>query len=69
MADPGEMIPIVDLGPYRAGASGARAAAAGRIATALETIGFFGISNHGVPEEVVAKAFAASRAFRAAVSP
>ena len=65
MADPGEMIPIVDLGPYRAGASGARAAAAGRISVALETIGFFGISNHGVPEDVVANAFAASRAFHA----
>jgi len=56
-------IPIIDIGPFIAGAPGARASVARQIRAALEDIGFFGIANHGLPAEVVERTFDASRRF------
>ena len=56
-------IPIIDIGPFIAGAPGARAAVSSEICAALEDIGFFGIANHGLAAEMVERTFEASRRF------
>ena len=48
MADT-EIIPVIDLGPYLAGAPGAIDGTAGEVRFALTEIGFYFIVNHGVP--------------------
>ena len=58
-------IPVIDLGRYLAGEPGAREAAAAELRRASEEVGFFYIRNHGVPEELVERAFRASQAFHA----
>lgn len=56
-------IPVIDLAPVRA----EDAVGTGRVAAAMrraaEDIGFFYISNHGVPEATIARAEAAARRF------
>ncbi|MGC2412990.1 MAG: 2-oxoglutarate and iron-dependent oxygenase domain-containing protein [Stellaceae bacterium] len=58
-------IPVIDFGPAFGGEPGAlpRVAAAAR--HACENVGFFYALNHGVPEELIDRAFAASRQFHA----
>lgn len=56
-------IPVIDLGPFRAGAPGAKARTAAAIRAALESIGFFGIQNHGLPDAAVDSAIDAAREF------
>ncbi len=56
-------IPVIDYGPYFAGAPGALERVAAEVAHACEHIGFFYALNHGVPEELTDRAFAASRRF------
>ncbi|MBT5107211.1 MAG: isopenicillin N synthase family oxygenase [Rhodospirillaceae bacterium] len=58
-------LPIIDLGPYRSGEDGALNRLADEIKNACETIGFFYVINHGIPEELIANAFAQSRRFHA----
>ena len=58
-------IPVIDYGPYFAGASGALDRVAAEVAFACEKVGFFYAKNHGVPEGVIERAFAASRRFHA----
>jgi isopenicillin N synthase-like dioxygenase len=58
-------IPVIDYGPYFAGAPGALERVAADVAQACENIGFFYALNHGVPQDVIARAFAASRRFHA----
>src|SRR6202023_970142 len=43
-----ELIPVIDIGPYLAGAPGAIDRAAGELRFALTEIGFYFIFNHGV---------------------
>src|ERR1700761_9769861 len=50
-------IPIIDLGPYLAGAPGALDRVAGELRHALTEIGFYSIVNHGVPESLVEAAY------------
>ena len=50
MSAPVETIPVIDLGPYLAGAPDAMERAAAQLRTALTEIGFYFIVNHGVPE-------------------
>ena len=50
MSAPVETIPVIDLGPYFAGAPDAMERAAAQLRTALTEIGFYFIVNHGVPE-------------------
>src|SRR5437763_775477 len=46
-------IPMIDLGPYLAGESGALDRAAAALRHALTGIGFYSIVNHGVPSALV----------------
>jgi isopenicillin N synthase-like dioxygenase len=59
------VIPVIDIGPYRAGVPGALATAATELRQALEGLGFFILINHGVPTELIARTFAAARRFHA----
>src|ERR1700676_7898 len=56
MADT-EIIPVIDLGPYLAGAPGAIDRTAGELRFALAEIGFYFIVNHGVPSEQIRAGF------------
>lgn len=56
-------IPVIDLGPYRRGQAGARASTASAIRQAVETIGFFGIADHGLADASIDGAIAAAREF------
>src|SRR5438552_3200965 len=58
-------IPVIDYGPYFADAPGVLERVAAGVAHACENIGFFYALNHGVPDELIDRAFAASRRFHA----
>jgi isopenicillin N synthase-like dioxygenase len=58
-------VPVIDFGPYFAGEPGALEALAVPLRYACKNIGFFYALNHGVPQEIVDRAFAASRQFHA----
>src|SRR5436190_6862959 len=58
-------IPIIDFGPCFAGEPGALGRTALVVRHACEAVGFFYALNHGVPDTVVERAFAASRRFHA----
>ena len=64
-ADAREEIPVIDLGPYLAGVPGAREQAALELRHAYEDVGFYFITNHGVPQSLVDAAFAAAARFHA----
>ena len=58
-------IPVIDFGPAFAGESGALENVAAIVRDACEHVGFFYALNHGVPEALIDRAFAASRRFHA----
>jgi isopenicillin N synthase-like dioxygenase len=58
-------VPVIDYGPYFASESGALERLAGQVRSACENVGFFYILNHGVPQETIDRAFAASHRFHA----
>jgi isopenicillin N synthase-like dioxygenase len=58
-------IPLIDVGPVFQGAPGAFETVAQDVRRACETIGFFYLAGHGVPQTVIDGAFAASREFHA----
>src|ERR1700740_3559907 len=58
-------IPIIDFGPYFAGEKGALERLAGEVGRACEQGGFFYALRHGVDEQLIDRAFAASRRFHA----
>ena len=58
-------IPVIDYGPYFADTPRALERVAAEVAHACENIGFFYALNHGVPDELIDRAFAASRRFHA----
>ncbi|MEJ0015001.1 MAG: 2-oxoglutarate and iron-dependent oxygenase domain-containing protein [Acetobacteraceae bacterium] len=63
VSDSGNRIPIIDVSAYLAGKPGAdRALAEAITRTCLDT-GFLVISNHGVPQPIIDRAFAAAAAF------
>ena len=59
------VLPVIDLGPYLAGAPGALPAVADELRAALERVGFFLIVNHGVERDLIARTFAEARRFHA----
>ncbi len=63
--DAPETIPVIDLGPYLAGHPGAREKAGAELRQAFEEVGFYFITNHGVPQSLVDAAFDAARRFHA----
>lgn len=60
-----EEFPVVDLGPYRRGETGALAAVAGRLRDALEHIGFLIVVGHGVPAALTDGVVAQTKRFHA----
>src|ERR1700729_2919477 len=58
-------IPVIDYGPYFAGEPGALRRLAEDVRYACENIGFLNVLNHGVPQEIIDRGFAASRRFHA----
>jgi isopenicillin N synthase-like dioxygenase len=60
-----ELIPVVDFGPYFAGEPGALESLGQRLRHACENVGFLYAINHGVPQAVIDRGFAASRRFHA----
>jgi len=58
-------IPVIDFGAVFAGEPGALQRLAPQVRHACEHVGFFYALNHGVPEELIDRAFAASRRFHA----
>ncbi|MCW5746081.1 MAG: isopenicillin N synthase family oxygenase [Alphaproteobacteria bacterium] len=60
-----EVIPVLDLTAYMAGASGALDVLAASMRHALENIGFYFIKGHGVPAALTDATFAAAARFHA----
>jgi isopenicillin N synthase-like dioxygenase len=58
-------IPVIDVGDFLAGRTGALAAAAGHLREALTTVGFFLLTGHGVPVPLIARTFAEAARFHA----
>ncbi len=56
-------IPVIDAGPLLAREPGGAARVAAAMRDAAETVGFFYVSNHGIPDTVIEDARAASRRF------
>jgi isopenicillin N synthase-like dioxygenase len=62
-ARPDLKIPIIDIGPFLAGAPGALEATAKALGDAAETIGFYFIGNHGIPQSLIDRVFAETQRF------
>jgi isopenicillin N synthase-like dioxygenase len=60
-----ETIPVIDLGPYLAGESGALDRTAKQLHFALTEIGFYFIVNHGVPRQQISAVFDQVKRFHA----
>jgi isopenicillin N synthase-like dioxygenase len=58
-------IPVIDIGAYLAGEPGGLERAAAELRDASENVGFFYVAGHGVPQELIDAAFAASQRFHA----
>ncbi len=58
-----EEIPVIDFAPFLSGSEADRSAVAASIGEACETVGFFYLANHGVPQDLIDGAFAASKSF------
>jgi isopenicillin N synthase-like dioxygenase len=56
-------VPSIDITPFRAGHAAGKQDVAAAVAHACEEIGFFKISGHGLPPQLVAGAFATAGAF------
>jgi isopenicillin N synthase-like dioxygenase len=56
-------IPIIDIGPLRGGAGPARDAAISAIGDACRHIGFFYVTNHGVPQALIDEVYAQAKRF------
>jgi isopenicillin N synthase-like dioxygenase len=56
-------VPVIDLTPWFGGDQEARAAVAAKVDAALQSVGFFLITGHGVPGEMRARVRAGARAF------
>ncbi len=58
-------LPLLDLGPFLAGETGALEHAAGELRRINETVGFLYLANHGVPWSLVEETFATAARFHA----
>src|SRR5499427_3674556 len=56
-------IPVIDIGPYRAGVPNARESVAAELRDALEQVGFFVMVGHGVPQSLIDQTFSEARRF------
>ncbi len=62
-SDAAEDIPVLDLGPYLAGVPGALQRLGAELRRAFEEIGFYFITNHGIPQALVDEVFAEAKRF------
>ena len=62
-ADAGMRIAIIDLGPYLKGEHGALERTAAALGEASETLGFYFIRNHGIPQTLIDRVFAEAERF------
>ena len=60
-----QAIPVIDVGPAFRGEPGGLEAVARQVGHASETVGFFYVAGHGVPQAFIDDAFQASREFHA----
>ena len=65
VAEATRAIPIIDFSPAFGSSPDGLEAVAREVRRACETVGFFYLAGHGVPDAVVERAFAASREFHA----
>ena len=56
-------VPVIDIGPYLAGEKGALEDTARQLGAASESLGFYFIGNHGVPQPLIDRVFAAAERF------
>jgi isopenicillin N synthase-like dioxygenase len=56
-------IPVIDIGPLRHGPAAAKAQVVQAIGDACRNIGFFYVTNHGVPDTLVARVYAEAARF------
>ncbi len=56
-------VPVIDLNPWLSGDAGARSAVGRQVDAALQSVGFFLISGHGVPDDLRAAVRTQARAF------
>ncbi len=59
------LVPVIDVGPCFAGIPGALEDLGDRLRAACQDVGFFYLLNHGVPQLLIDRAFAAARQFHA----
>ena len=60
-----DVIPVLDLGPLRAGEPDARQRLGAELRRAFTEVGFYFVRNHGVPQALVDAAFGAAEQFHA----
>lgn len=58
-------IPVLDIGPYLAGEPGAQQRMTAELRQAQQNIGFYFLRNHGLPDELLERTFAAVAQFHA----
>ncbi|MDF1732002.1 MAG: 2-oxoglutarate and iron-dependent oxygenase domain-containing protein [Minwuia sp.] len=58
-----DIVPVIDFAPFREGGEIARRRTADEIDRACRSIGFLVIGGHGIPQELIDRAFAISRTF------
>jgi len=58
-----DLVPTIDIGPFRGGSLEERRAVAASVGKACREIGFFQVVNHGVDETTIDAAWSASKAF------
>ena len=60
---PADSVPIIDISPFLAGGDAGKQAVAEQVADACASIGFFAISGHGVPQDIIEDLREASHTF------
>src|SRR5579862_2766121 len=61
--DSTEEIPTLDMSPYLRGEPGGRERVAAQLREVTETIGFFYLKGHGIPQSLIDRVFEQSRRF------
>src|SRR5215472_15463758 len=56
-------VPVIDISPWLSGGQAERAGVAAQVDAALQSVGFFLITGHGVPDELRARVRAQARGF------
>ena len=63
--DSTEEIPLLDMSPYLRGEPGGRERVAAQLKEITETVGFFYLKGHGIPQSLIDRVFAESKRFHA----